>query len=353
MLSGAASIVIVAPPLMGGRVMRGGLIAGAAGVVVAGLAWAVASSARAEVVLDRPAWLSAPTKADVAAALGSRAAGPRSGYAFLECRLERDGSLSRCQASRSSAPPFDKAALSLAPRFRAFVPPGVIAQTDPVFVDIPFRFEDTDTPGAAVELTDPEYVQSASAASAPTLLPRAASAAGVKRGLAVVECLGAEGGRPSDCAVVKEVPEGMGMGAAALDALAGRRLNLWQEAGPIVGARLRIPFFVDAPDADADPAFTRKAVFHIPDGWSGTAGPYYPERAARTRMKGSATIECASQPSGALSDCVAISDSPPGQDFLTAALRMAQSGAITAERLPSDEPGAAPRVVRVTVEFRP
>ena len=103
----------------------------------------------------------------------------------------------------------------------------------------------------------------------------------------------------------------VGVGGAAVDELSKRRLNLWQDGGPIEGVRVRIPFYIDDPAADADPIFTREAAFHVPGGWSGSAGPFYPDRAERLKIKGSATIECALQPTGALSDCVAVSETPP------------------------------------------
>lgn len=243
--------------------------------------------------------------------------------------------------------------MSLVPKFKAFVPSDVAGRKDRVFVELSFVFQDPGPVTEPLQLTDPQYLQSASEASAATSLPRRASDAGVKRALAVVDCDANAAGRLSGCAVLREVPPDLGVGDQALSELSKRRLNLWQDARPVAGARLRIPFYIDSPAADADPAFTREAAFHVPGGWSGTAGPYYPDRAERMKIKGLATIECVLQPTGALNDCVAVSETPLRQDFMAAALVMAGKGAITARPAPAAGAHPGPQVVRLTVPFRP
>jgi hypothetical protein len=318
-----------------------------AGFAVALIALAYGGHASADVLLSPVAWVAAPTKADVDAAFPNHGARHEAGSADLQCQLEPTGAVSHCEDAWSSGMTFDRAALSLAPRFRASIPAGVPVRGERVWVELRFDFADTRGPTQPFELSDPEYVQAPGAAAAPTQLPASAANAGVKRALAVVDCTGAERGRLTDCAVVSETPAGMGIGEAALNALSTRRLNLWQGAEPVAGARVRIPFYIDAPDADADPAFTRQATFHAPGGG---AGPYYPQEAEQKRIGGSATIECARQGSGALTDCVAISETPAGWHFMDAALKMAERGAITASGALDNQSRG---VVRVTTPFRP
>lgn len=322
-----------------------------AGLAVALIVSALAERATADVVLNPVAWLSAPTKADLEAASQKYAVGQAGGHALLRCQLQPTGALSNCEASPIPGGAFDRAALSLVPKFKAFVPPDAASRKDRVFVELRFSFGDPGRSTETLQLTDPAYLQTSGEASATSVAPQAA-AGGVKRTLAVVDCDATATGALASCAVVKEVPTDMGVGAAAMDVLSKRRLNLWQVGSPVAGARVRIPFYTDAPDADGDPSFTREAEFHVPRGWSGTAGPYYPERAERLRISGAAAIECGLQPSGALTDCIAIAETPQGQNFMDAALLMAERGVMTAKRPPRDSTDQA-RAVRVTVPFRP
>jgi hypothetical protein len=57
----------------------------------------------------------------------------------------------------------------------------------------------------------------------------------------------------------------------------------------------------------------------------GAAGPYFPERAQRLNIAGSAIIECSSDPSGVLTDCVIREEVPQGLAFGQAAKKMAQT----------------------------
>lgn len=318
-----------------------------AGAAVALIALGFGAHASADVLLNPVAWVAAPTQAEVEAALPHHGVGQGPGYAELQCQLEANGALTGCADAGSSGSEFDRAAMSLAPKFRASIPPDVPVTGERVWVELRFNFLDTRKPLPALELTDPQYVQAPGAALASTQLPAAAATAGVKRGFALVDCAGTARGGLTDCALVEETPAGVGIGAAALAALSTRRLNLWQGGSPVAGAGVRIPFYIDAPDADADPAVTREVALRVP---ASEAAAYYPQEAAQKRISGSATIECNVHPTGPLADCVAVSETPTGWHFLDAALKMAQDGAITASG-PQDDQHA--RVVRLTVPFHP
>ena len=84
----------------------------------------------------------------------------------------------------------------------------------------------------------------------------------------------------------------------------------------------------------------------------GGPGPYYPARAARQRLTGSATLQCHAAASGALTDCRALAEQPQGADFAAAALAMARKGWLTAApRLEAGPPVDGEQVV-VTVPFQ-
>jgi TonB family protein len=324
-------------------------------VVAIGVAGAMASgAAAADLDVASIAWKAAPTKADVDAALPKGWAGQGEGFAWLRCQLNADGSLSGCSADYSSDPESKHAALRLVPKFTAFVPPILAAGKDRLFVDIRFTFHDTRQTRPPVELTTPELLQApGSAPAAPHPFPDAAAKMGWVSGVGVIDCDGVAGGGLANCAVAREAPGNVGFGQEALEIARTLRLNPWQDGEAVEGARLRLPLYVDAPNATADPNFTRKAIFHVPMGWSGTAGPYYPERAFRMNIRGSATIQCVLAASGSLSDCKVVSESPEGQAFAAAALKMASRGAILAKPTIVDGRPREAESVRVEVPFVP
>lgn len=62
----------------------------------------------------------------------------------------------------------------------------------------------------------------------------------------------------------------------------------------------------------------------------GPAGQYYPAKAWKIGIEGSAVILCTAGPRGALNDCALISETPKGYGFGPAALTMAAEGWMTA-----------------------
>jgi Gram-negative bacterial TonB protein C-terminal len=112
---------------------------------------------------------------------------------------------------------------------------------------------------------------------------------------------------------------------------------------------VRLPIYIDAPGADADPNFTRPAVFHLEFGWK--TNPYYPMQAYLQNASGQVMLQCVLARSGVLSDCVSLQETPMGLHFADAALKMAERQAITAKPAAgaSEPPGG--EVVRVWVPF--
>jgi len=83
-----------------------------------------------------------------------------------------------------------------------------------------------------------------------------------------------------------------------------------------------------APPAPPPPPVQHAAVISNPDWVRLPSGEdinrYYPDRAQRFNMGGSAKISCVVTASGTLSDCSIVSETPEGYGFGDAALKMAK-----------------------------
>jgi hypothetical protein len=312
------------------------------GVVLAafagGQAWA------RDLLLAHPLWTSAPSTSDVLAAAKSRGAGKDA--ASLRCQVQPDGTLANCRQMLASSDRANAAASSLAPAFRV-EPPSTLSETDRLFVDIDFLFGRLEHP--PVQLVRPEAVSG----SPPGPFPQRALDAGASSGVGVVDCVGSDDGSLTDCRVSEETPGDVGLGELALARASTLKLNLWQEGVPIRGLSLRLPIFLTAAGIADDGSTARPAIFHVAGShYPGTAGPYYPERASRMHVEGDVTLECLLVADGSSKDCIGLAEDPNDQDFIWAAVLMAQRRAITAKaRMVGGHPVAA-EVVRVDVPFK-
>jgi hypothetical protein len=304
--------------------------------------------AAADLLAAPIAWRHAPTQADLLAAYPANQVGR--GSVTLRCVIAPDGALADCARLGEAAGAFERAARSLIPSFTAAYPRGG-GPGDRVYGDIDFQF---DRAAAPVELAQPQFLQRPDERVETGDFPSGAVKAGLRSGLGVVECDGLADGRLGSCVVVKEAPAGFGFGDQALARAMKLRLNPWQGGRAIEGARVRLPIFIDAPGAAVDPSFTRPAVFHLPVGWNTGVIPQYPLQAYMQRIPGEVTLQCVLSLSGALSDCVALQESPMGLHFADTALRMAERREITAN--PATGSAGQRRdgeIVRVAVPFKP
>lgn len=103
----------------------------------------------------------------------------------------------------------------------------------------------------------------------------------------------------------------------------------------------------------AEPTPLRDPIFQNQRGSGslGGPGPYYPERAHRLGITGTALIECTLAAKGRLNDCRAIEEQPSGQNFIDAAMLMAKRGWMTAKPAEVDGKPVDGEVVRVLVPF--
>lgn len=83
----------------------------------------------------------------------------------------------------------------------------------------------------------------------------------------------------------------------------------------------------------------------------GPAGPYYPERALRMNVTGSATIACEAGAAGQLSDCTVIEEAPKGYGFAPAALMMARRGWVKLDPSIAEQPHTADGKVLIKINY--
>lgn len=74
---------------------------------------------------------------------------------------------------------------------------------------------------------------------------------------------------------------------------------------------------------------------------------FYPPHAARSNIAGKATIACKVMVDGRLDACVVVEESPPGEHFGEAALRISPKFRM----IPPDDPNAPPATVTVPLNF--
>ncbi len=171
-------------------------------------------------------------------------------------------------------------------------------------------------------------------------------------GRATIGCSFNHDGTLRDCRVLSENPPGLGFGLAAQGLT--RQFQL-QTIGLPTGFRVRdagvvIPFSFPANAGATDaPVLGRPRWVTRPNADS--AATAYPAAALAANVSGSGLVACSVGPNGALADCAVVSETPEGQGFGAAALRL--STAFTMG-LWSDE-GLPTHGARVTlpIMFRP
>lgn len=157
--------------------------------------------------------------------------------------------------------------------------------------------------------------------SAPPLLANLAANEGVAR----LRCKASVEGMLSECRVVAELPVGVGVGDAALKQVAASpHLDGVPAAGGVIEANFRIPLTPEqlAARTALPPAVYTQADWAKKPSAAQTAA-VYPARAAEAGVGGSATLTCAVAGTGFVSACKVVNESPSGQGFGNAALKLA------------------------------
>lgn len=204
-------------------------------------------------IADVP-WIAAPTYDQVVAAYPEKArAKAVAGRVVLSCVFKADGHLTGCSTVREEPDGygFSSAARSLVAHF---VAPTTIngRPVRAAFVQLPVSFEPKMLDPGHPTVGKPQWTVLPEAADFQAGYPKAALAANVLKGRAVVSCVVAAEGRLSECSVASEEPAGLGFGAAASAMAPGFRMGIWTPDGlPTVGARIKAPIRYERPEAEA------------------------------------------------------------------------------------------------------
>jgi hypothetical protein len=149
-----------------------------------------------------------------------------------------------------------------------------------------------------------------------------------------------------NCRVSYERPAGAGFGAAALSLAPKFQVDMSSTAAR--RSRLTIPLLYERIGA-SPPA--RAASFKRSN--LAPAGPYWPENALRAGVGGVAKIDCKVAPDDRLTDCRMVTEEPIGFDFISAAMKMAQRGWMTASPAPAGVETPADGYWRFEVVYPP
>jgi TonB family protein len=227
-----------------------------------------------ELIIGAPAWSQTPSVTEILAQIDKKVGDKfADGKVIFQCRLNKvTGKLSECDLANASPgmSQFRDVANALVPKFQADQKTltDIRARFDPTETDadvfLPFAFPDMASPGWGKRyITHVQWAHpyDPPPAGQPTL-PEAAVKAGLKDGLATVDCqIGSEGAL-SGCDVISESTPGVGLGGLAKTIAEGWVANRWTEEGlPVDGARVRLPIkmiYGHRPYVDADPTLSTK-----------------------------------------------------------------------------------------------
>lgn len=274
-----------------------------------------------------PIWLHAPSPVQVAAAYPAGKTGD--GRVVFECQLTRLGGLEACKP-RLSDPDNNgwvTAARTLLPEFKAPLQAQGGMSTAGARVLVPVQLLEPNSPELQISPIGNRPVWSHTPDPQDMVFPPAARAKGIRSGRGDVECrVGADWGL-TDCRVMREHPEGVGFGDAALRVAAEFSLSAWSLDGrPTEGHRIRLPIsFLDdqAPSAPTRPVtwLETPSAQQIVDAIY-QAHAENPETAA-VAQAGEAVLRCTANSEGRLEGCVIASETPAGADYGRAALLLA------------------------------
>ncbi|WP_394761444.1 hypothetical protein [Phenylobacterium sp.] len=193
-------------------------------------------------MLDRPVWAQAASFDDLARAYPARGGGVE-GYAVDHCRVLRTGLLDNCQIIKEEPEGrgFDKAALSLASKFKVVPEQATVRQRSPVWVDIAIRLPPPDQLKDRTVMA-PIWLLGVDPNATPKVFPPEAAAQGLATGRGVTRCTIGAGGTMSACVPEPGEPDGLGFSEAAARLASQMKMNLWSaDAAPVQGGVVHIP----------------------------------------------------------------------------------------------------------------
>jgi TonB family protein len=318
------------------------------------LAACVSLSGVAAAETTPPNWLRKPTTQELYGVwpLAAKTKGVDGG-ATISCVVTEQGLLTDCTvvSEHPAGMGFGAAAIALSDRF-LMTPAKVDGKPIPSRATIPVNFRDDSGPPTArtgtrfvtppesiLMLTNPVWLSAPSfqqmANAYPSLDPGKAVA-----GHVVMQCHVAKDGSLHFCDIMSEQPGGRGFGKAARSVAPFFRADLSQAPpGKIDQIRINLPIHFETPqDASASRTLSEYA-------WTRTPAPEllgksFPDAAAKAgATTGRAVLSCSADAHGALAGCLVLSETPPGLDFGSSALKVAEGMSInpwTTEGLPVD-----------------
>jgi hypothetical protein len=193
-------------------------------------------------MLDHPVWAQAASFDDLAAAYPAKGGGVE-GYAVDHCMVRRTGVLANCQIIKEEPEGrgFDKAALSLAPKFKVIPELATAHHRSPIWVDIAIRLPPPDQLKDRT-VTAPVWLAGVDPKATPKVFPPEAVAQGLVTGRGMTRCTVAADGTLTACAPEAGEPDGLGFSEAAAKLATGMKMNLWSaDAAPVQGGVVHIP----------------------------------------------------------------------------------------------------------------
>ncbi len=206
-------------------------------------------------MLTNAPWSQTPTPQQVAAAFPSALKNQARGHVVLRCRLPSDGRPTGCKTISIEPSGFglEKAALSLAPYFRAEIAGDPAAWPNDINVSIPIDFPNPNQQHPPLRILDPIWLKLPSLDEVEAAFPRKAAEAKVLTGRAMLDCAVDHAGGLTDCVSSEETPADLGFGEATQRLVGTIRVNPWTTSGyPTDGARIKFPLRLNHPDAAAD-----------------------------------------------------------------------------------------------------
>lgn len=216
---------------------------------------------QADKVYTNLPWRRAPTFEQVLASYPEKARAAKvGGVAILDCRIGKEGGLSKCQTIREQPMGygFASAAKSLSPLFTTPVDAkgGGTAAGARAHVNVTFAASTLETTEPVIG--KPKWAAVPQINDVTAVAPAAAKAAKVYKARVVMACKVVAQGIVEGCAVKSAEPTGLGYDQAALMLSKYFRLAVWTEEGlPTVGGTVVIPVRFDLESAMAEaPAAT-------------------------------------------------------------------------------------------------
>lgn len=191
-------------------------------------------------------WSATPSYAELAAARpASGAAG--SAHVVMRCDVKRNGRLEACATIAGRG--YARQAQRLFKEFQVS-PAAMSAQPlENTYINLAMQFPASTGVSGIRYVNEADWTRLPDPSLVAKIYPRAAQAAGVRRGRTLLDCNVGETGYLQHCEVLSETPDAMGFGKAAVAVATTMSVNLWSRDGlPTYGGHVKLPLTLVAPD---------------------------------------------------------------------------------------------------------